>query len=258
MQNLAQSMTGITLRTLSTPLRLLFSSFLVTIGLGYLAALGFMFLVDVDPHQRMGMNVVEGIIMKYYGQRNNTRLEAALRGSMANRIGAPERDQIMEWIADGSKKEPFEANIRPLLEKNCVMCHNPKSGIPIPPLTNYDEVLKVGEPDTGQSLSSLARLSHVHLFGISLIFLLTGGIFALTEIRPWVRDVFIVIPYAAIWVDIGSWWVTKYAAVFGYTVVIGGGLMGVALAVQILVSLWEMWLAKPKPTELAVEMPPAG
>ena len=44
--------------------------------------------------------------------------------------------------------------------------------------------------------------------------------------------------------DIGSWWFTKYLdpAFFAYLVIGGGGLWGLALAAQILISLWEMWI----------------
>jgi hypothetical protein len=93
-------------------------------------------------------------------------------------------------------------------------------------------------------MRALARVSHVHLFGMSFIFLLTGLIFALTEIHKRLRLVIVILPFIAIWLDIGSWWFTKYEPVFAYTVIIGGILMGLALAAQILISLWEMWLKR--------------
>jgi hypothetical protein len=41
-----------------------------------------------------------------------------------------------------------------------------------------------------------------------------------------------------------SWWFTKYVdpAFFAYVVVAGGACMGLALAAQIFISLWEMWI----------------
>ena len=75
MESLARSIRGSTLSTISMPLRVLFTCFLATIGIGYLTALFYLFLVDVDPHQKMGMGVAEGISMKYHGQQGNTRLE---------------------------------------------------------------------------------------------------------------------------------------------------------------------------------------
>jgi hypothetical protein len=84
------------------------------------------------------------------------------------------------------------------------------------------------------------------LFGISIIFLLTGTIFALSGVPSWLRITLIVLPYLAIVADIGSWWLTKLEPVFAYVVIIGGALMGAALAGQILISLWDMWLGSAK------------
>jgi hypothetical protein len=104
-------------------------------------------------------------------------------------------------------------------------------------------VQKIATPDTGSSLLQLARVSHIHLFGISIIFLLTGGIFSLSATPTWFRVTVVVIPYLAIIMDIGSWWATKYFnPVFAYVVLMGGALMGIAMACQILVSLWDMWI----------------
>jgi hypothetical protein len=237
-----QSMTGVTLRTLPLSLRTLFTCFLLTIGLGYLAATYLIFLQDVDPHRKMGMGLVLGVAAKYYGERGNTRLESALRGSMSGRIAAADRDKVIAWLRAGAGKEGFAA-VQPLFDKNCVACHSASSGLPVPPLTRFEEVKALAQIDTGPTLVELARVSHVHLFGISLIFLLTGGIFAMSELAWGWRTAILALPYLTIWADIGAWWITKVKPVFAWVVVIGGALMGVALATQIFVSLWEMWFA---------------
>jgi hypothetical protein len=105
-------------------------------------------------------------------------------------------------------------------------------------------VNKVVRPDTGTSIVQLARVSHIHLFGVSIIFLLTGMIFGLSETPVWLRVSLVILPYVTIIMDIGSWWATKYLdPTFAYIVIAGGALMGLALASQILISLWEMWIA---------------
>jgi hypothetical protein len=236
------SLTAATLRTLPLPMRALFSCFLITVGLGFLAAIFFLFLQDVDPHRRMGMSLVPSVAAKYHGVRSKSRLESALRGPMAGRGSAAETDQIIGWLRAGATQEGF-ANVRPIFERDCAGCHGAKSGLPIPPLTTYQQVRKFAQVDTGYSLLQLARVSHVHLFGISIIFLLTGAIFALSEVSWKWRLPIVALPYLAVWADIGSWWITKYDPVFAYVVVAGGTLMGVALAVQIFYSLWAMWFA---------------
>ena len=243
MAEVSSSMAGATLGTLPRPMRALFTCFLLTIGIGYIAALFYLFLVDVDPHRKMGMSTAEGISMKYHGREGGTRLEAALGGSMSDRAAPADKQAILEWVRHGANEADF-ASVQPLFEKTCAVCHSPKSGLPVPPLTNYEEVRKVAAGDTGAGVSQLARVSHVHLFGISIIFLLTGGIFALSEVPIRLRIAILILPYAAIWADIGSWWITKYVPVFSWVVLIGGGLMGLMLAAQILISLWEMWFKR--------------
>lgn len=232
-----------TLRTLPAPLRVLFSCFLATMGLGYLAASVLLFLGTIDPHQEMGMGLVRAVAAKYYGERNNSRLESALRGTMSARVGPAGRDEIVAWVRGGAVREDFD-RVKPVLDRNCAACHNPKSGLPIPPLTSFEEVKKLAQVDTGPALVELARVSHVHLFGISLIFLLTGGIFALSETAPGWRAAILALPYLTIWADIGAWWVTKYEPAFAWVIVVSGALMGLALAAQILIPLWEMWFAR--------------
>lgn len=248
----AQSLTGVTLRTLPIVLRTLCSCFLLTMGLGFLAAIYYLFLQDVDPHRRMGMSLVPAIEAKYYGERSGTRLEAALRGSMSGRISVADRAKVIEWLRDGATREGF-ADVKSIFDSACIACHSAKSGLPIPPLTSFAEVKALAQVDTGPSLLALARVSHVHLFGISIIFLLTGMIFAMSELSWKWRLIVIAIPYLAIWADIGSWWLTKYEPVFAYVVVGGGTLMGSALGVQIFFSLWEMWFARGRRTDHAAE-----
>jgi uncharacterized membrane protein YhdT len=199
----------ISLRSLPMTLRALCSSFLIVIGIGYLTALSYLFLVDVEPHQKMGQGVVEGISVKYHGSSSGTRLEAALMGTMADKLSGEERDQVLQWIRAGATPDGY-GKIEPILAKNCGGCHSAQSGLPISPLTSLKDVQKVAQTDTGASLLQLARVSHIHLFGITIMFFLTGAIFSLSDTPIWFRVSIIVIPYLAILMDIGSWWATKY------------------------------------------------
>ena len=232
----------VSLRNLPLTFRALFSCFLVLIGIGYLTALSLLYLVDIEPHQKLGQGAVEGISEIYHGSPRGTRLEAALMGPMADKISAEDRNRVFQWIDKGARAEDFPS-IAPILATNCVGCHNPQSGLSIPPLTTYEDVNKVVRQDTGTSIAQLARVSHIHLFGVSIIFLLTGMIFGLSETPVWLRVSLVILPYVTIIMDIGSWWATKYLdPTFAYIVIAGGALMGLALASQILISLWEMWI----------------
>ncbi len=232
------------LRELPLPFRALFTSFLLLIGAAYVMALTYMFLVIIEPHRKMGMGLVAGIEMKYYGDPNSSRIESALRGPMASNIDQPDRDRVLEWVHNGALESEYP-KVKPIFNNRCVACHSAQSGLPIPPLDSFAAVQKMAQTDRGPTVPDLARVSHVHLFGISIFFLLTGAIFALSRIAAWVRVTIVVLPYVSIVADIGSWWLTKFFPVFGVVVVAGGALMAVSLAFQIFVSLWEMWLPAP-------------
>ena len=229
---------------LSIASKALVSAFLITIGFGYISALYWLYSADIKPHMAMGMNVVQGLEMKYHGYRGDTRLESMLYGAMANKVGPQQRAEVIEWIHNGATLAGFE-KVKPIFTTVCAACHSAKSGLPIPPLTNYQQVKKEVVFDHGDSFADLARLSHIHLFGISLIFLLTGAIFSLGRMDGIAKLSILVLPYVAIWADVGSWWLTKFDPVFAYVVLTGGAVMGICLALQIFIPLWEMWVRRP-------------
>ncbi|MBI4714786.1 MAG: hypothetical protein HY760_02410 [Nitrospirae bacterium] len=208
-----------TLREASLPLKVLFTCFLLTIGIGYLFAVFYLFLIDIEPHGKEGVGVSQAVIQKYYGKRETTQLEAALAGRMGENITPVQKKEVLEWVRQGAKVNDF-------------------------PKVEFQEVSAFTQVDTGLSIKSLVRVSHIHLFGISFIFMLTSGVFVMTEIGARWRALLVALPFVAIWVDIGSWWFTKWEPIFAYTVIIGGILMGFSLAAQILIPLWEMWLKK--------------
>jgi hypothetical protein len=244
----------VSLCSLPIAFRALFSSFLILIGVGYLMALSYMYVVVIAPHQQMGQGLVAGISDEYHGlPKGQTLLESALMAPMADKISAADRTTVLQWVHDGAKAEGYP-QVAPIFADDCAGCHmaNAQS---IPPLTSFGAVQKVAKSDTGTSLADLAKVSHIHLFGMSIIFLLTGAIFALSGTPIWVRLFLVVVPYLAILMDIGSWWFTKYLdpAFFAYVVVAGGACMGLALAGQILIALWEMWIEPLKNSRIVSE-----
>ncbi|MCF7822098.1 MAG: hypothetical protein K9M17_06630 [Mariprofundaceae bacterium] len=226
--------------------KLLDTIFLLTIGLGYLFALGHMYYSHEGRDGQAGLSV-EDIKIAYYGEHQQTRLGAALNGSMAGNLEFPEQKQIIfTWIENGTDVDEFNANVAPIMSENCVACHSSESGMGLPSLTNYEEVMKLTHSDTGASIQSLVRVSHIHLFGIAFILFFVGRIFILCEMPPMVKRVMVVVPFIAILLDILSWYATKVIPGFSYVVIASGGLMGLSLAAQILLSIYQMWFYKPR------------
>ncbi len=234
-----------TLRTLPLPTKVFATFFLLTIGFGYLLALLYLYLIDVEPHAKHGLGLVQAVIGKYYGNPESSRLEASLKGAMGEYLAAEEKQQVIRWVRKGANPEEY-VKIEAILKHGCASCHSPTSGLPVPSFTSYQELVPYTTTDLGESLKSLVRVSHIHLFGMSFIFALTSAIFVFSETSAMFRSVLIAIPFLSIWIDIGSWWFTRYKPLFAYTVIIGGLLMGLSLAVQIGVSLYEMWSSRQK------------
>ena len=113
-------------------------------------------------------------------------------------------------------------------------------------VSGYEKLMPMVKVDTGESVGALVMVSHIHLFGVSIVFYLLGRIFILSEMQAWPKRAIVALPFMAIAMDIGSWWLTRYADIFSYIVIIGGGVMGISFALQAFISLYQMWLYKPK------------
>ncbi|MFQ5581623.1 MAG: hypothetical protein ACE5F3_03225 [Mariprofundaceae bacterium] len=232
--------------------RILNSMFLLAIGLGYLFAMVHLYFSHQGRDGQPGLSV-EDVRIAYYGEHQRTRLGAALNGSMAGNLEFPDQKQIIfDWIANGTNVDEFNDKIAPIFNNNCVMCHSQASGMGLPPLTNYEEALEMTKADTGASVQSLVRVSHIHLFGIAFILFFVGRIFILCEMPVMVKRITVGIPFFAMLLDIMSWYITKAFPGFAIVVVIAGGLMGISFAAQVLVSLYQMWFYKPK--QVPIEM----
>jgi hypothetical protein len=232
--------------------KMLDTMFLLCIGIGYLFATIHLYYSHQGRDGQPGLSV-EDVRIAYYGEHHQTRLGAAINGPMSGNLGSPEQKQvILDWIDQGGKRDFFDDNVEPILSSHCVMCHSAASGMGLVSLDSYEKVTELTRMDTGASVQSLVRVSHIHLFGIAFILFLVGRIFILCEMPVMLKRVTVAIPCIAMLLDIMSWYVTKMVPQFAWVVVISGGLMGFSFMLQIAVSLYQMWLYKPK--SVPVEM----
>jgi hypothetical protein len=230
---------------LSVSERMLFTIFLITIGLGYLFALAHTYYSHADRDGKPGLSV-EDIKIAYYGKSDITRLGAGLNAGMADNLAFPgQKDIIFRWIENGSDEATFNEKIAPILNENCIACHSIESGMGLPPFTSYKKVLELTKMDTGVSIKTLVRVSHIHMFGIAFILFLVGRIFVLSEIPVTLKRVMVLVPFLAILLDILSWYLTKIIPNFAYVVILAGALMGISMAAQILISIYQMWFYTP-------------
>jgi len=228
--------------------KLLYTAFLLLMGLGYLMALTYLYISHQGHDGEPGLSIHD-VAETYYGNRSGTRLEAALRGSMAGHIEPEDRTIIVAWLKSGASQPIFASDVKPIIARQCLMCHATQAAKQfgnIPALDSFEGMHKVAAVDTGLSLFTLVKLSHIHLLGIGLVLLGVGFIFCLAELRPMFKYTLILTPFIAIVADIMAWFLTKWDPVYAYTVVTSGALLGAAMAIQILISLYQIWFLKAK------------
>ncbi len=224
--------------------KLLYTLFIAILGTGYTFAMILLF-VTVSTGDGEGGLSVDDIVIKYSGNRSGTRLEQALSAQMKAHRTEGEYLNITRWINSGASEAGYEEKIKQTFDRKCVFCHSPENPMNLPDLSSYEKVMEVVEIDMGESFGTLVRVSHIHLFGTAIIFYLLGRIFVLTEMPVLLKRTIVVVPFAAIAIDIGSWWFTKYSVnLFAYAVIVGGVGMGLSFALQSFLSFYQMWFVK--------------
>jgi hypothetical protein len=224
--------------------RMLYTAVLLILGTAYL--FGGIYLYHTYAGRAGGNPMLltyQDIVVAYSGSGSNSRLETALRGPMRAMLPAEEVTPIIAWVQAGAERAAYDAEIRPTLEKRCMSCHD-GSNPHLVNFSNYDNLRKLTERDTGTGIFTLVRVSHIHLFGLTMVFFILGTIFSHAYIRPvWFKSVVVVLPFVSLVLDIGSWYFTKLYQPFAWVVIGGGTLMGLSFAFMWAISLYQLWLS---------------
>jgi hypothetical protein len=230
-----------TLSRLSGEFKVLFTGFLLVIGIGLMMAGAQIMLTHGMADGKWGLSLND-IVYSYYGNRTGSKLEAMLNGQMKPMAPDPIRFDLIEWARTGAPEAKWAGTIEPIMKNYCVSCHNPDSGLA--DFTRFEAVKRVATIDEGASINSLTRVSHIHLFGIAFIFMFVGWIFALAEYpRRW-KLILIATPFAFLILDILSWWLTKFFPIFAWLTMLGGIGYSLASTVMIFTALAQMWLPR--------------
>jgi hypothetical protein len=224
--------------------RILYTAALLVLGVGYLFALLNVYFTYAG---RAGGNPLmltsDDLIVAYSGSGKGSRLESALRGPMSTMLPSDDRNIVMAWAAEGAARPSYDKSVRPLLDKYCMSCHD-GSNPHLPNLNGYDNLKKVTEKDTGAAIATLVRVSHIHLFGMTFIFFLTGLMFSHAYVRPvWFKCTVVALPFAGIMIDVASWYLIKIFHPFVFVEIAAGALLAACFAFMWLVSLYQMWLS---------------
>lgn len=232
-----------TLVDLALPTKTLFTGYLLAIGLGLLMAGVQIMLTHGMADGKFGLSV-DDIVYSYHGNHdgpNASKLESKLNGSMKENAPPEVRLALLKWAHAGAPASEWESNIKPQIEQHCSPCHANMPGLAnISDKTVMDTMTK---HDDGASVSTLTRVSHIHLFGIAFIFFFVGWIFTYAVgFSPLTKAILIFTPFGFLIIDIISWWLTKMNPNFAWLVIIGGFGYSLASTVMIFSSLYQMWI----------------
>jgi hypothetical protein len=232
---------GANLISFGTSIKLLFTGYLSAIAVGYLMALIQILFTHGMADGKFGLSLND-IVYSYYGDRSGSVLESKLNGSMKYNAPDEDRFRIIQWVRDGATEPEYRAQIEPIIQRNCVMCHNAGAGS-LPDFSKFENLKKLSESSEGATFQSLTRLSHIHLFGISFIFMFVGLIFCFsTGVPRRYKYPAIVMPYLFLLIDIASWWLTKLNPHFAWLVIVAGAGLGLSFAFMWTVSMYQMWI----------------
>ena len=238
MKSLRSRMVWLNLPNMPTPIKVLFSGYLLVVGLGLSMAGLQIMLTHGMADGKAGLSL-DDIVYSYYGDRSASKLEAKLNGSMKE-MGTPEaRLEIIKWVRSGSSEAEWDAHIKATFSQNCAHCHGVIPGLP--DFNKFDDAKKLAKVDEGASVQSLTRVSHIHLFGISFIFFIMGFIFSFSVGVPRMLKIIVMLfPFAFLIIDVMSWWLTKFSPHFAWLTIIGGIGYSLASSFMWVVSMYEM------------------
>ena len=93
------------------------------------------------------------------------------------------------------------------------------------------------------AFANLIHHHHVHIFGLSMLFLFIGLIFTLTSIPEGAKAVFVAAPFLGLILDLSSFWLLVFASpVFAWFSIIFGAFMALSFFLLIGRPIYEMWI----------------
>lgn len=173
------------------------------------------------------------------------------------------KELVGKPLTQGFKAPPEGVKITTILKARCIRCHQPggeKQDTPLITLEQLEQYMPRepevpaagGWVDSGRimSLEKLTQSTHAHLLTFAVLFGLTGLVFAFTSYPGFIRGIIGPIVLVAQVADISCWWLARldppYGPAFAMCIIGTGGIVGLGLMTQIVLSLFNMYGPKGK------------
>jgi len=86
------------------------------------------------------------------------------------------------------------------------------------------------------------KWTHIHLFGMNMIFIILGGVCVLLDLSVRTRTWLVILPFVGVFFDIAAMWLKAFVSpAFFWLHIPGGGLFGVVFIYVSIRALVEMW-----------------
>ena len=191
----------------------------------------------------------KGLVVPTVSQIKNkyttSALVGSMRGSMYEFVTADEDIELVEeWVKNGHKKEdPLYEDVSEIIKLDCTNCHSRTStmtrAIPSMPFESYEDI--VVHVDAGYSWKQMSKQAHIHMYGIAMFLIIVALLFAYSTYAQWVRMGLIVSAFGAGFLDIFSWWFSKYITELVYLIFIMGSIMVGSILLMSVLVLVDMW-----------------
>jgi hypothetical protein len=223
--------------------KLLGALFALVLGFGYLSALVNLYFAVHLADGKPGLTVRD-IVVKYYGDRDETLLGTMVQGSMRENLkDDTQLKVILDWLKGGATQATF-APVKAILDEQCVKCHNPFGTALFRPLTTFEEVAKTTTPNMGMAWGQIARISHQHFFGIGLLCFVVGWLLLQTPLpRQFVAGL-LVFGFVGMTIDLLGMWLTKLSPHWAFTIVLGGAMTGLYFGIGVFTIWWDFFFGK--------------
>jgi hypothetical protein len=176
------------------------------------------------------------------------------------RAGAPRLAYLQDAfvIPAGLEAEPITPKyskastwkVKSILTDRCVRCHRCEDSdddkASAYPMETYEDVAKFAKPSRGfMSIEKLTQTTHLHLLSFSMLYAMTGLIFAWTSYPGFLRGLLAPLVLVAQMADISCWWLARLEGPvgqqFAMAIMVTGAIVGIGLVLQIVLSLFNMF-----------------
>jgi hypothetical protein len=193
-------------------------------------------------------------------------IQAWLRTDGAARKAAYEADRFplpaeltgKPITADYLHDDKAAAKVKTILTDRCARCHASGAEQEKFPLETYEQLARYAEvpkaaevlpggwvrSDRQISVEKLTQSTHAHLLSFAMLFTLTGLTFAFTSYPGVIRAVLAPAALVAEVADVACWWLARvpdYGPSAAMVIPFTGGVGGIALLLQIVLSLLDLY-----------------